>query len=353
MSGNIHTCTETSSQNYTHTDRQHYSSSIPQKGNRTNTPLSKNSRGNTTTTATKTTTTGTNTQTRNTNVFTRQTLQKHTQCMRLGTRSTSIHGLKDTIPPTSSMGRICKPTYTQTKQIPHLGTTPRSPTLGCTTHRLDTTNGHHLRISTIPPINTNIEEDTSTQEENNTDPSNMANSHMAQQLLQSSSHNSPEQTTIHTNTTETHMETQETTHTENTIPTKKLAVRFNEFLQQHRPTFATDNQQWDKVCQELIQRKYHTKWQTYNTVITTNNIPIIPTWTTEQNTQWTNYISHLSTSKTNHMRQIRSTLIPMLTEEQKYFNLLQEIIQQEKPGSDIFTVQGDGFDILKTTINIC
>ena len=152
------------------------------------------------------------------------------------------------------MGRICKPTYTQTKQIPHLGTTPRSPTLGCTTHRLDTTKGHHLRISTIPPINTDIEEDTSTQEENNTDPSNMANSHMAQQLLQSSSHNSPEQTTIHTNTTETHMETQETTHTENTIPTKKLAVRFNEFLQQHRPTFATDNQQWDKVCQELIQQ---------------------------------------------------------------------------------------------------
>ena len=51
------------------------------------------------------------------------------------------------------------------------------------------------------------------------------------------------------------------------------------------------------------------------------------------------------------MRQIRSTLIPILTEEQKYFNLLQEIIQQEKPGSDIFTVQGDEFDILKTTIN--
>jgi hypothetical protein len=66
---------------------------------------------------------------------------------------------------------------------------------------------------------------------------------------------------------------------------------------------------------------------------------------------WTKHITTLTTSQLNNIKQTRSTIIPLLTDEEYYYNKLQTIITHNKPASNLFQVTGDEYDILRQYID--
>ena len=348
MSGNPRGSQTSSSLHHTNTHRQHHSRSILEKTKRTQTTFTQDSSRTTNNTTAKTTTTGTNTQTRHTHAYTRPTVAKTPQPNRLDTGQNILpNNTTKTTNPTC-MGSVCQPTESPEQTIHNMGTSPSQQTLGCTTHRLDTTTRDTVCIPTISLTTTDFTENTFTSETNHTNTPTLVHIQLDETIPQHSSlHIQPGQTTEHTILTQTLHEEQHTLHTEDTSPTTQLDTGLNHFLLLNRPDYAEDDSQWHILTTDLKNKNYEKKWRVYNKFCVKYNIPPLTyIYNSQQNRQLTQHFTELTTSQINDIKQIRSALIPLLTEEHTYYARIQALIAQSKPVSELFTVRGDEYDIL-------
>jgi hypothetical protein len=147
--------------------------------------------------------------------------------------------------------------------------------------------------------------------------------------------------------TQTLHETQHTIHQIHSTPKQKLDISFHNFLQHHRPHYAEDDAHWHVITKHWLEKHYDNKWKLFAKFCNDHQVHPLTNFSTTIRTAWANYTQTLTKAQTQSIQQIQTSCLPYLTSENDYYTLLQKLIQMNKPASDIFSVRGDEYQILK------